>query len=113
MSDFPLCVNNATLHFQLKIKEAANRGGLFVQECCGHFAMPSAIGSSAFKDLNSLCHGVSSTGPLVSLLYPFIPRKTLIVDFGVRLAGTFGVPPRVQSVAVRDVSMMCRLVVRT
>ena len=49
----------------------------------------------------------------MSLLYPFIPRKTLIVDFGVRLAGTFGVPPRVQSVAVRDVSMMCRLVVRT
>ncbi len=35
------------------------------------------------------------------------------MDFGVRLAGTFGMPPRVKAVAMRDVGMMCRLVVRT
>jgi len=93
------------------MKEAANCDGLFVLECCGYLAMPSAIGSSVFEN-NTHCVTVYA-GSLVSLLYPFIPRETLIVDFGVGLTRTFGVPPRVQPVAMRDLSMMCRLVVRT
>jgi hypothetical protein len=35
------------------------------------------------------------------------------MDFGVCLAGMFCMPPRVEPMAVRDVGMMCRLVVRT
>jgi len=35
------------------------------------------------------------------------------MDFSMRLARAFGMPPRVEAVAVRDVSMMRRLFVRT
>ena len=47
------------------------------------------------------------------LFYPFIPWETFVVDFGVGLASTFGMSPRVQPMTVRDVGVMCGLVVCT
>ena len=35
------------------------------------------------------------------------------MDFGVRLAGAFGMSPRVQPMAVRDMGVMGRLLMRT
>ena len=47
-----------------------------------------------------------------SSLDPFFPRETFIVDLGVRPAGAFRMPPRIETVPMRDVRMVRRLVMR-
>lgn len=47
------------------------------------------------------------------LLDPFFPREAFIVDLGVRPAGAFRMPPRIEAVTMRDVGVVRRLVVCT
>jgi len=46
-------------------------------------------------------------------LDPFFPREAFVMDFGVRSAGIFRMPPRIETVAMGDVGMMRRLVMRS
>lgn len=46
-------------------------------------------------------------------LDPFFPWEAFVMDLGVRPAGILRMPPRIKTVTVGDMSVVCRLVMRS
>ena len=53
-----------------------------------------------------------ATRESLNSLYPFFPGEAFVVDFSVRTAGIFRMPPCIETVAVGDVSMVRRFFMR-
>lgn len=49
----------------------------------------------------------------VRSLDPFFPWEAFVMDLGVRPAGILRMPPRIKTVAVGDMGVVCRLVMRS